>query len=57
MAPVQMKLLAELHYAAPRPLSAAEARLRDRDIPELQGAVIALERRVQVSSSWSTGAT
>lgn len=44
----RLKLLAELHWAQPRPLSAAEARLRDRELPALQAAAAQLQQDLTV---------
>ena len=43
-----MRLLAELHYQLPRPLSVAEARVRDLVIPDAEAALADLQRSVQV---------
>ena len=45
---MQTDLLADLHFAAPRPLSAVETALRERGLPELRRAVQALDLCVQV---------
>ncbi len=44
----RVKLLAELHFQLPRPLSLAEARMRDVVIPDAEAALTDLQRSVQV---------
>lgn len=44
----RLKLLAELHWAQPRPLSEAEARLRNRELPALQAEATQLQLELTV---------
>ena len=46
--PLRLKLLAELHWAQPRPLSAAELRFRDQELPELQAAAARMQEGLAV---------
>ena len=44
-----MRILAELHWQLPRPLTASEARLRDVVLPDAEAASLDLQHSVQAS--------
>ena len=48
-----MRILADLHWKLPRPLTAAEQRLRDVTLPGLQASVAKLRLALEVHISYS----
>ena len=47
----RLRILAELHWKLPRPLTAAEQQLRDVTLPGLESSVAKLQSTVQVSTN------
>ena len=47
----RLRILAELHWKLPRPLTAAEQQLRDMTLPGLEASVAKLQSTVQVSTT------